>query len=156
MADSRARNDHTSDSRATSAIVCVCTTRLPLKMQARPATSGLKDAPSRELYGVQAAEACGCGSHLSDEPSVRKAARCSVTQGRVRGRDASRAVCSWGGNQPPFHRFFCTLALRGKENRDAKPATYEVSLCALASLPTPSLSSRILPTLVRRQCTTLV
>ena len=62
MAGSRARDGHTSDSRATSAIVCVCTTRLPLKMQARPATSGLKDAPSRELYGVQAAEACGCGS----------------------------------------------------------------------------------------------
>ena len=86
MADSRARNDHTSDSRATSAIVCVCTTRLPLKMQARPATSGLKDAPSRELYGVQAAEACGCGSHLSDEPSVRKAARLSVTKGRCGAR----------------------------------------------------------------------
>ena len=90
MADSRARNGHTSDSRATLFIVCVCTTRLPLKMQARPATSGLKDAPGGEVYGVHGAAAWGCGSHLSNEPSVRKAARCSVTHGQGAGRDAAR------------------------------------------------------------------
>jgi len=65
MADSRARNGHTSDCRATSlGIVCVCTARLPLKMQARPATSGLKDAPTRYVHG---AAACDCSSHLSSQ-----------------------------------------------------------------------------------------
>jgi len=64
VADSSARNGRTSDSRATSAIVCVCTTRLPLKMQVWPATSGLKNAPTRYVHGIAA---CDCGSHLSSQ-----------------------------------------------------------------------------------------
>ena len=70
-------------------VVCTLATRFPLKMRARPAMSGLKDAPSREVYGVHGAAVWGCGSHLSNEPSVRKAARCSVTHGQGAGRDAA-------------------------------------------------------------------
>ena len=101
VADCRARNGHFSDV-PPSPSSCVCTTRLPLKMRARPATSGLKDAPGGEVYGVHGAAAWGCGSHLSNEPSVRKAARCSVTHGAGCGTGRRGAeVCSWGGNQLP-------------------------------------------------------
>ena len=70
-------------------VVCTLATRFPLKMQARPAMSGLKDAPSREVYGVHGAAAWGCGSHLSNEPSVpkgsvRSSAQCTGTQGAIR------------------------------------------------------------------------
>ena len=83
-------------------VVCTLATRFPLKMQARPAMSGLKDAPSREVYGVHGAAAWGCGSHLSNEPSVRKRPDAALRTGRHAGRDAATAVCSWGGNQLPI------------------------------------------------------
>ena len=99
MADSRARDGHTSDSRATCAIVCVCTTRLPLKMQARPATSGLKDAPSRELYGVHAAEACGAAPTSATRPPSEKRPdaalrRAECEAGMPRARSAAGEVTS--------------------------------------------------------------
>jgi len=50
MADSSARNGHASDV-PPSPSSCVCTARLPLKMQARPATPGSKDDPGR-VYTV--------------------------------------------------------------------------------------------------------
>ena len=105
MADSSARDGHTSDSRATSAIVCVCTTRLPLKMQARPATSGLKDAPKRYkrryLHGLAGRVTAAPTSALSNEPSVpegqpakRRPMQRYARQGA--GRDARLVcTCSW-------------------------------------------------------------
>ena len=93
MADSRARDGHTSDCRATwLGIVCVCTARLPLKMRARPATSGLKDASGGEVYGVHGAAAWGCGSHLSNEPSVPKGSVRSSAQCTGSERKDARAV----------------------------------------------------------------
>ena len=70
-------------------VVCALAIRSPPLMQARPATSGLKDAPSREVYGVHRTAAWGCGSHLSNEPSVpkgsvRSSAQCTGTQGAIR------------------------------------------------------------------------
>ena len=70
-------------------VVCTLATRFPLKMQARPAMSGLKDAPSREVYGVHGAAAWGCGSHLSNEPSVpkgsvRSSAQCTGSERKMR------------------------------------------------------------------------
>ena len=96
MADSSARDGHTSDSRATSAIVCVCTTRLPLKMQARPATPGFEGCSQRKRY-VTAAPT----SALSNEPSVPEGqpAKRRPMQRYARqraGRDARLVCrCSW-------------------------------------------------------------
>ena len=103
MADARARDGHTSDCRTTSAIVCVCACRLPLKMQVWPATSGVKDTPKRYVHGVAA---CDCGSHLSSQQralgsrgsgSLRSGAQSSVTHGSwVRdGTALGLQVCSW-------------------------------------------------------------
>ena len=73
-------------------VVCTLATRFPLKMQARPAMSGLKDAPSREVYGVHGAAAWGCGSHLSNEPSVPKGSVRSRAQCTGSERKDARAV----------------------------------------------------------------
>ena len=73
-------------------VVCTLATRFPLKMQARPAMSGLKDAPSREVYGVHGAAAWGCGSHLSNEPSVPKGSVRSCAQCTGSERKDARAV----------------------------------------------------------------
>ena len=73
-------------------VVCTLATRFPLKMQARPAMSGLKDAPSREVYGVHGAAAWGCGSHLSNEPSVPKGSVRSSAQCTGSERKDARAV----------------------------------------------------------------
>jgi len=73
-------------------VVCTLATRFPLKMQARPAMSGLKDAPSREVYGVHGAAAWGCGSHLSNEPSVPKGSVRSRAQCTRSERKDARAV----------------------------------------------------------------
>ena len=73
-------------------VVCTLATRFPLKMRARPAMSGLKDAPSREVYGVHGAAAWGCGSHLSNEPSVPKGSVRSSAQCTGSERKDARAV----------------------------------------------------------------
>ena len=80
-------------------VVCTLATRFPLKMQARPAMSGLKDAPSREVYGVHGAAAWGCGSHLSNEPSVPKGSvRCRAPSAKMRAPYWRRPRCRV--NQP--------------------------------------------------------
>ena len=119
MADSSARDGHTSDSRATSAIVCVCTTRLPLKMQARPATPGFEGCSQRKRY-VTAAPT----SALSNEPSVpegqpakRRPMQRYARQGA--GRDArSVCRCSW---ELKNERGVCLEVLRGSPQSDVSP-----------------------------------
>ena len=73
-------------------VVCALAIRSPPLMQARPATSGLKDAPSREVYGVHGAAAWGCGTHLSNEPSVPKGSVRSSAQCTGGERKDARAV----------------------------------------------------------------
>ena len=65
-------------------VVCTLATQFPLKMQARPAMSGLKDDPGKGLYDVHGAAAWVSGSHLSNDPSVPK--------GSVRSSPNARAA----------------------------------------------------------------
>ena len=129
MADSTILNGRTSDSRATSAIVCVSTTRLPLKMQAQPARSGLKDAPKwckrRYLHGLAA---CDCGSHLSSQQ------RALGTRGTLAKRRPMQRYARQGAGRD--RALGLQVQLGGKEGTTTRPM---------------SVRPRILPRILQRQ-----
>ena len=81
-------------------VVCALATRSPPLMQARPATSGLKDDPGGEH--AMCTELWGFGSHLSNEPSVPEGSVCGAQcTGQQAQRCARRigAAHGTGGNQ---------------------------------------------------------
>ena len=86
MAACSAHSGRNSNCSGTCAgIVYVCTARLPLKVQARPVTSGC--TLSAAVHGVQGAVACGTCTRFALE--IREAAlgaRAVLQAGRALGR----------------------------------------------------------------------